>query len=222
MKKYILVIAGTFTSLFQIACTKDYRSLSGDITLTGYAYIADTINNLPPSPLAGQKFYLNAGGDTGSYIYQGITDSIGRFSIQSLVKKSTYVLFTRFVKNNTEYSGAAMFEGKNVQNNTPLILNVYPIHSNGMALLFTDLSGGFIPNLPFRIYTSRLMALSDSVNYSFANTSSSLNGRYNIFDINPIKYYVVSKLSIGGLSLGIFDSITVDASSIRKGSMILK
>jgi hypothetical protein len=222
MKKYILVIVVACAVIFQWACKKDYGSLSGDITLTGYAYLADTISNLPPSPLAGQKFYLNAGSDTSSYIFQGTTDSIGRFSIQSLDKKSSYVLFTRFIKNNTEYSGAIKFEGKDVQNNNRLVLNVYPVHGNGMALLFTDLSGGYIPNLAFRLYTSRVMALSDSVSYAFASASSSASGQYNRFDIAPTKYYVVSKLSVGGTNLSIFDSITVGATSIKRGTMILK
>jgi hypothetical protein len=220
MKNYMVVVI-VITFLTLISCKKDYRALTGDVTLAGYAYLADTNSNLPPSPLAAQKIYLNKGTDTSSYIFQGVTDSIGQFSMHSLDEETEYVVFSRFVKNNTEYAGAIYFKGMDIRSKR-VVLNVYPVYRNGMSLLFTDVPGGYIPNLPFRLYTSRVMAVSDSITYAFASATSSPTGQYNRYDIPATEYYVVSKLSVGGLNLAIFDSITVDVNAVKQGTMVLK
>jgi hypothetical protein len=147
---------------------------------------------------------------------------VGAFSIPALKNDQPYVLFSRFTKNNTEYAGAVKFQGGEPNGMIRVVLNVYPSYYNGMSVLFTDLAGGAIPNLPFRLYTSRVMAVYDSLAYAYVNTTSSINGRYNRYNLNAAKYYVVSSQVIGPTTLKIFDSLTVPLFGVTKATVILK
>lgn len=217
---YVIFVVGT---CLLSSCEKnEYNSLNGNITLAGHAYIADTLNGLPVGPLVGQKIYLNTGSDTSTYIFQTNTDSTGMFLIPSLSNNKKYIVFSKFIRNSIEFSGAQAINGGAVNETIRISFNVYPSYFNGMSILFTDSLGGLIPNLPFRIYNSRVAAAFDSVQYAFANTKSDINGLYNIFNVNPIKYYVVSSTIIGPATLKIFDSITVPADTIKRSTMVLK
>jgi hypothetical protein len=207
--------------LFSVACNK-YKSFNGEGTITGYAYLADSITDGLPVPLTNQTVYLNTGGDTSSYFYQVKTDQAGFFSISSLSGEKDYILFTRLLKNDIEYKGAVKVPGSDVSKTGKVTLNVYPSYINGMSVLFTDTLGGIFPGLPFRIYNSRLAATADSVKYAFADTLTSTKGLFSIFNIKPAKYYFVAKESIGGLPLKIFDSVTVASTGIKKGNVYLK
>ncbi|HMG15668.1 MAG TPA: hypothetical protein VK590_09485 [Saprospiraceae bacterium] len=208
--------------VFFSSCEKnEYNSLSGNITLSGYANQVDSFSNLPPIPIVGQKVYLNTGSDTSSYIFQTTTDSVGVFNIPALKDNHPYVLFCRFIKNNTEYAGAIKFKGAASNSSIHVILNVYPSHYNGMSILFTDGNGGAVPNLPFRLYTSRIMAEYDSLSYAYTKTTTSINGRFNRYNVSSAKYYVVSSQIIGPTELKIFDSLTVQSFGVIKDTVIL-
>jgi hypothetical protein len=210
-------------ALFWSSCSPDkYSGFTGNITLKGSAYIVDTNSNASPIPLAGQPIYLGTGSDTSTYLYQCKTDSAGEFSISSLTNKSSYTLFTHFVIDGTEYTGSQSFKLDNPPNNVKTItLNVEPIYQNGMSILFTDVYGGAIANLPFRLYTSRLVALVDSTKYAFVNTTADINGRFAKYNIPTGWYYVVSRDTLGGTPMAIFDSLDVSGSKVAPLTAIL-
>jgi hypothetical protein len=216
---YIVWIVFFITVTFY-SCDKN-KDLSGNIILTGYVYLADTSNYTPPIPLGGQKVYLNNGDDTTTYIAEANTDAAGLFSFLSLRENTPYTLFTRFIKDGIEYRGVVKINGVD---NKPLRanLNVYPDYMKGMSVTFTDAHGGSIPNLPFRVYTSYGMANVDSIKYAFADTISDINGQYKRFDVNAIKYYFVSKITVGTSSLQLLDSLIVPSAGIRDTTMVLR
>ena len=212
--KYFVYIVAVFLFCFASACNK-YASLNGEVVLSGYAYIIDSSSTALSLPMALRPIYLNPGDDTGTYIYQVNTDSLGKFYIPSMQNNKKYILFTRFISNNIEYQGSLNISTNN-EKNLSAVLNVYPVRRNGLWLIFTDSFGDAVPNVSFRLYTSRSIAIVDSSKYAYINAQSDINGSYVKYNVTPSKYYIVSKDSIPLISLKIFDSITVTPSDIKK------
>ncbi len=211
---FLVVVTGS--------CKKDhYKSLSGQNTLTGYVFLRDTINFSSVTPLAGQKLYLNTAGDTASYIYETRSDSAGLYSIPSLQSDEDYILFTRHINNEVEYKGAVRFRGGTQENVIRLDLEVYASQFNGISLLFTDATTGILPNLPFRVYASRLAAMYDSTAFASINASSDRFGQYSRYNLAAVKYYVVSSKSIGPDSYSVFDSVIVPSAGIARATIKL-
>jgi len=212
-----------FVVVLLMSCEKDqYQSVSGDVSLTGYVYLADTINNTFPVPLTGQKVYLNLGSDSSTYIYQVTTDAAGKYSFPFLKNDKDYILFMRYINNGIEYEGVKKISGGSNNNIIYADLTVQAKFTNGLSILFTDVLNGPLPNLPFRLYSSRIAAQYDSVLYAVASTSSDINGRYSKTNIPPLKYYAVASKIIGPLTLRIFDSITVNPTGLARKTMQLQ
>lgn len=211
-----------FIVVLLIGCEKDqYKGVSGNVTLTGYVYLADTINNTFPVPLAGRKIYLNSGSDSSTYIYQATTDSGGKYSIPFLQNDKAYVLFTRYISNGKEYEGVKKIDGGAINDIIYADLTVHAKFTNGLSLLFTDSLNGLLPNLPFRLYTSRIAAQYDSVMYAVTVASSDINARYSKVNIAPAKYYAVASKVIGPLTMRIFDSVIVTSNGLTRKTMLL-
>ncbi len=209
-------------SMSLITCSKDkYSQYRGDATLSGYLYLADNIRSSPVTPVAGERVFLTLGNDTSHYETLVNADSAGMFSFYNIAPYNDFTLFARFLKNGITYNGSTHVEKSN-NNNVVTTLSVYPNYVNGMSILFNDAMGGAIANLPFRLYTTRVIALVDSARYAFADVKSDSYGLYNRYNINPGNYYIVSRDTIGTQVLRIFDSITVDVKDVKKGTVVLK
>lgn len=222
MKSSCIIISTVLAVVLLASCKKDqYGTLNGDTTLKGYAFLQDTIGHTSAQPLVKQKVYLNAGNDISAYLYETTTDSAGRFSISSLKENESYVLFTNYISGGIEYKGFVTFEtGENTQ--VEKNLDIFASYVNGLSLLFTDNFGGRLPNLPFRLYTSRVAATYDSTIYAVVNLQSDINALYKKTNLTPVKYYVVSQKVIGPATLKIFDSVTAPITGIIRDTMVLK
>ncbi|MGB5006109.1 MAG: hypothetical protein WBO39_04180 [Ferruginibacter sp.] len=211
-----------FIVVLLIGCEKDqYKSVSGNVKLTGYVYLVDTINNTFPVPLAGQKIYLNSGSDSSTYIYQATTDLGGKYSIPFLQSNKAYVLFTRYINNSIEYEGVKKIDGGASNDIIYTDLTIHAKFTNGLSLLFTDSLNGPLPNLPFRLYTSRIAAQYDSVLYAVTVASSDINARYSKVNVVPAKYYTVASKIIGSLTMRVFDSVIVAPIGLTRKTMQL-
>jgi len=211
-----------FLIVLLTSCKKDqYKAVNGDVTLTGYLYLTDTVNNSFPVPVAGQKIYLNTGSDSSTYIYQATTDQAGKYSIPFLKEDETYVLFTRYINNNIEYEGVKKITTAAGGNVIYADLTIYAKFTNGLSILFTDTLNGPLPNLPFRLYSSRVAAQYDSALYAVVSASSDINGKYSKLNIAPAKYYAVASKTIGPLTLRVFDSVIVAGRGIARKTMLL-
>lgn len=212
-----------FLIVLSASCQKDkYQAVNGDVTLTGYVYLADTVNLSFPVPLAGKQIYLNLGSDSSTYNYKAVTDSAGKYSIPFLRNDKDYILFTRYINTGFEYEGVQKVNGGAINNIISVDLYVQPKFSNGIALLFTDTLNGLLPNLPFRLYKSRLAAQYDSVLYAVAVTTSDINARYSKLNISPAKYYAVASKTFGTLKLQVFDSVTISGNGLFRKTMQLR
>lgn len=204
------------------SCQKDkYNGLNGDTTLSGYLYLSDTVNYSIPIPLAGKQVYLNLGADSSTYNYTAITDSAGKYSVPFLRNDKGYVLFTRYVSNGLEYEGVQKINGGANNNIISENLYVQSKFTNGIALFFTDSLNGPLPNLPFRLYTSRIAAQYDSVLYAVTVSTAGINARYSKLNIAPAKYYAVASKTIGSLNLHVFDSVTVNNDGLSRKTIQL-
>ena len=216
---YILLVIGGL----EYGCHKDqYAGFAGDIVLKGAAFVVDSNSATPPVPLAGRKIYLGMDNDTSTYVYQCNTDSAGQFTISPLKDKSTYTVYTHYVVNGIEYAGSRTFTATESSAKTMTVnLNVSPIYQNGMSILITDVYGGPIPSLPFRIYKSRLVALVDSMQYASVNTKTDVNGHFAQYNISTGWYYIVSKDTIAGAPLKVLDSVDVLANGVSPKTAVL-
>lgn len=205
------------------ACNK-YNSFGGDATLTGYAYLVGGSSEELRSPLADQTIYLNTGNDTSSYVIATKTDKSGYFAFNFVCEDKTYIVFTRYLKDNIEYSGARKIESSafNGDKTARTTLEVLPSYINGMYVKVTDSLGGLLPHLPVRIYSSKMAAGVDSVKYAAYDTTSGAAGTIALYNINKGKYYLVGKDTIGGKALRLFDSVDVKASGIERLTAQLK
>jgi len=219
MKRSVYIL--TACSVFLLAACNKYAGFNGNIKLSGYAYIDDTMTSALPVPLDSRALYLSVGSDTSSYQYQLKTDAAGSFSVPSLKQHETYTLFTRFINNNTEYRGVVAIKTGN-NDHVTAVLKVYPIYINGLSLLFTDIAGGAVPRISFRLYTSRVLAAVDSVKYAYIDSSSDINGEYNKIGMPARLYYIVSNDSAASLGLRVFDSVRVSATGLTKKTVIAK
>lgn len=224
MRPFALYILLACIGGLYYGCYKDkYTGFSGDVILKGSAYIVDSTISSVPVPLAGRRLFLATDRDTSTYLYQCNTDSAGQFIISSLKDKSDYTLFTHFVGNGTEYAGAISFTaaGSGTSKTMTITLDVTPHYQNGMSILITDIYGGPLSNLPFRIYTSRLIALVDSTQYAYVNSKTNANGRFAQYNIPTGWYYIVSKDTVSGNALKVFDSVNVLATGIAPRTPVL-
>lgn len=195
------------------SCNK-YKVFNGDITLSGYAEIVDSLSTALPHRAKLQTLYLNAYNDTSTYIFQVKTDTLGHFAIPSLEKGKDYVLFTKFIRDNVQYEGALSFRPDNNPYNT--VLKIFPTRYNGLSLSFTDSLNGATPHIPFRLYTSRVFATLDSAKYVYLGGSSDNNGQFFQYNLPPLKYYIVVRDSIGKMALQSFDSITIATNRVER------
>lgn len=220
--KYILLslMLGVVASGFY-ACNK-YSDFKGNCSISGTGRIIDNLGGTLPQPLAKQTVYLNTGTDTTSYIGQVSTDTTGHFTISSLNEGSDYILFARFVKGNTWYTGTAKVHTGEANSQMATTLDVYPQYVNGLFIVFTDVSSGNTPNLPFRLYRSRSAAVVDSVKYASLTDKSDMNGQYAAYNLTPGKYYIVAADSLAGAARKILDSADVAATGVNIKTVILK
>ena len=204
--------------LFVSSCDKE-KQFSGMVVLSGNVQLVDTAEFAAPLP--GITLYLNTGSDTTTYEWQTQCDSTGKFTIPSLDQNTPYVLFTQYSKNGLMYSGAIKFKtgGSNTFNT---ILNVYPVVYNELALSFVDSVKGLIPNLPFRVYSSRTAATVDSIKYAVLSARSNGNGYYYQYNFTPGYYYIVAHDTLNGVSRLAFDSLTVGTKTNAPLPVVLK
>jgi hypothetical protein len=215
---YIIVAVSVMTA----TCNK-YEAFTGTKSITGYAYLTDGVSNAAPVALANQKIALNVGADTSNYQYEVKTDEAGYFAFNGLSEKENYVVFTRYTKGGVEYAGAVKVAKTQIENTgAKITLNVSPVYGNGMFILFADTLNGALPNLPFRVYTSRLAASVDSVKYASHDTVTNAEGNFSLYNIKPVKYYFVARDTIAGIGYKVFDSTTVPATGIIKDTVYLK
>ncbi|WP_276484470.1 hypothetical protein [Paraflavitalea pollutisoli] len=203
--------------LLLAACDK-YDSFGSEATLTGYAYLTGSSSEVLKTPLADQTIYLNTGNDTSSYVFATKTDKSGYFSFNFVCEKKPYIVFTRYLKDNIEYIGAKRIESGEFNDNKVVrtTLDIAPAYLNGMYVQFTDTLGGLLPNLPIRIYRSKVAAVADSVKYAAYNINTQSNGVIALYNINLGKYYFVGKDTIQGKALRVFDSVDVKESGIER------
>lgn len=220
MKKYIRNIAVLLSLAAFFSCDKN-KEFDGRTTLTGRLYLADSINQSVPTPIARQKVYVNTGNDTSTYVYILTTDSTGSFSIPSVDGSKTFILFSNFTRNGVSYRGATKLSGSRSDKLLTGDVYVYPAFTNGAVVLFTDPFGTPVTNLPFRLYTSRSAALVDSLKNASLDTVSNSRGQFERYNANPVSYYIVSKKIFGTDTLKIFDSITIPPIGINRKKVML-
>jgi hypothetical protein len=213
MKNYLICIVGV---LLLSACNK-YKDFDGDGRVSGHARIVGDLSDVAAIPAAGKTLYINPGADSSTYIAQVVTDSAGAFTLSS-VKGGQYIVYTRYLQGNVEYQGSVSVTA----GSSNVVLNIYPVYTNGISILFTDSLGGPVSRLPFRLYTSAVAASVDSVSYASQSGVSDVNGKYNAYNIATMKYYIVAKDSIGPLHRKILDSIPADANKMVSKTVVLK
>ncbi|MDF2190188.1 hypothetical protein [Paraflavitalea sp. CAU 1676] len=216
---YIILVA----CISLAACNK-YDSFGGEASLTGYAFLKGAESEDVKTPMADQTIYLNTGNDTSTYVIATKTDKSGYFSFNFVCEDKAYIIFTRYLKDGTEYVGAKKIEGGEFSGDKVVrtTLEVSPSYLNGMYVQFTDTLGGLLPNLPVRIYRSKVAADVDSVKYAVYDTSTKTTGIIALYNINKGKYYFVGKDSIKGKALRVFDSVEVKDNEIARKTMQLK
>jgi hypothetical protein len=199
------------------ACNK-YAGVNNQ-QISGRLYIHDTLSSRDPVPASLEPLYLNNTGNANSYVFQTKTDSVGYFNI-TYPGTETITLFSRFIINGAEFRGQSSFTNLSgvVQKN----VDIYPLFTNALSVSFYDSNNGLIPNLPFRIYTSQVMALADSTNFATVNSKSDSYGQFGQYNLNPVTYYIVAKDTIGGKPLSIFDSVTVGKKGVYTTKAYLK
>jgi hypothetical protein len=173
--------------------------------LFGYAKVNDPLGKNLPAPLAKVTIYLNTGSDTTNYLFQATTDSTGRFSFPSVTGKDI-VIFSRLVKNGTEYFGKISVDSAK-KTNAPLTLTLVPAYNNGFSLTFTN--NGPMAHVSFRIYGSRLAAVSDSVKYATIKDKTDDFGTYIRYNLLAGNYYIVAADSIGSKKIKVLDSVQI-------------
>ena len=214
-----VLIASLWGLLFFVSSCDKEKQFSGTVLLTGNLQLIDTAEFATPLP--GLTVYLNTGSDTTSYEWEAQCDSTGKFTIPSLEQKTPYVVFTQYSKNGLIYSGAYKFKtgGSNTFNVT---LDVSPVFYNELMLSFVDSVKGLIPNLPFRVYSSRTAATVDSVKYAVLSAQSNSTGYYNQYNFAPGYYYIVAHDTLNGVPRAAFDSLTVGKSGNAPLQVMLK
>jgi len=214
MKRYLIGIAGL---LLLSACNK-YKDFNGDGRVSGHARIVGDLSDVAAIPAAGKTLYINPGTDSSTYIAQTVTDSAGTFTLSSLKRDQSYIVYTRYLQGNVEYQGSVSVTA----GSSNAVLNIYPLYTNGISIRFTDSLGGPVSRLPFRLYTSPVAASVDSTLYASVSASSDVNGKYTAYNIATVKYYIVAKDSIGLLHRKVLDSISADPNKIIPKTVILK
>lgn len=205
-----------------LACNK-YKTFNGEATISGYAFLKDEGLATGSVPLPGQTIYLNTGNDTSTYIMATKTDQAGFFSFASLSHKKDYIVFARFLKEGLEFKGSVAVQGSKLEDDVENVtLTASPLYTNGMIVLFSDELGGPLPNLPFRVYGSKLAAEVDSAKYAYYNKVSSNQAMFSQFNIRPMKYYFVAHDTIAKVPYKIFDSVTVATTAIARDTVYLK
>jgi hypothetical protein len=214
-----VVIASLWGLLFFVSSCDKERQFSGTVVLTGNVQLVDTAEFATALP--GLTVYLNSGSDTTSYEWQTQCDSTGKFTIPSLDQNTPYVVFTQYSKNGLIYSGAFKFKtgGSNTFN---VSLDIYPVVYNELMLSFVDSVKGLIPNLPFRVYSSRTAATVDSIKYAVLSAHSNSNGYYYQYNFTPGYYYIVAHDTLNGVSRAAFDSLNVGKSGNAPLQVVLK
>lgn len=187
-----------------------------DHQIYGYAYIKDSLDIQPQKPFNG-IIYLNRGNDTTNYLFQTSADSVGKFSFQSMGKQQA-VIYSRFIKNGTEYVGQIKLDESNSSAIQKLIIT--PLYNSGISLAFAK--NGLIPKFPFRFYTSKLAATVDSIKFATINDKTDKNGYFIRYNLVAGKYYVVAKEVIGGYSYNVLDSFNIKKGDIFKKEIELK
>jgi hypothetical protein len=209
MRNIIKISLVTIFVVFSFSyCSKE--QFNGTSVASGYVYLVNSNLSNSPILLKNQVLYINTGSDTGSYFFQTTTDSSGHFVIPYLDIKKTYILFSHYINNGVYYSGscAVSFSGVNSLNLSYPLQNI----KTEIELHFQDSLGNFFPNFPFRMYTSRLLAVDDFagdtvVKYAYVNSKSDTNGVYMVYNPPsvPKYYYIVSKNT--KFNIYTFDSI---------------
>ncbi len=202
VSKFIPLVFG-LTAL--TACNK-YKNVT-NVQLSGYAYIHDTLNNPVPVPMSTEPVYIGKGTDTVSYILQAMTDTAGYYSVAYFGQQQG-IVYTRFSKGNTEFTGKNTLEGTS-NSYFKANLQVYPVYTNGLAIIITDPHGGPVSNYPIRLYTNLSAAIADSTQFAYVNTKTGANGRYAQYNANAVTYFITGIDSIGGKKPVYLDSIKV-------------
>lgn len=187
--------------------------------LSGHVTITDALSSKNPQPASSVPVYLNNADNSDAYVFQGKTDTAGYFNM-SYPGGTKITIFTRFIRNGAEYKGQVTIDKSTgvIQKDLP----VSPVFVNGLSVSFLDAGSGPIPNLPFRIYSSRVMASVDSVKFANYNSTSDAYGQFTQYNLNAAEYYIVSSSSIGGKLLTVFDSVTVSKTGVFKKNVQLK
>jgi hypothetical protein len=155
-------------------------------------------------------FLTGTSSTSGTYERYNITPGFYYIVAKQVIGTDTIRIFSTFTVNAT---GITI---------TDIPAIIAPQVINGMDVLFTDINGGPIGSLPFRIYTSSVMAFSDSTSFAYLNTNASINGTYSRRNLEPAKYYFIAKQVVGGNTLRLIDSLIVQPGLITKDTMVLK
>jgi hypothetical protein len=214
--KTLFPVLAAIGMLSVAACNK-YADVTNS-QMTGHVYIKDPLSNAIVVPAKGVTIYLNSGTDTTSYILQTTTDSVGYYSLPSFGAGQA-TLYTRFVVNNAEYRGAVAIPPQFFASNQQMDLDVSPVYVNGVGITFEN-NGGPIPNYPFRLYTSKVAAMSDSVRFANVNTKTNSTGQYIQYNISAFTYYITAIDSINGKKAELIDSVSVKAKGLTPSKVI--
>ncbi|WP_448635176.1 hypothetical protein [Pedobacter panaciterrae] len=120
LKRHVFIV---MLMIMLSACNR-YKGIE-DHQIYGYAYLKDSLDIQPQKPFNG-IIYLNRGSDTTNYLFQTKTDSLGKFSFQSMGKQAA-VIYSRFIKNGTEYVGQIRLDESNNSLTHKLVITPYTI-----------------------------------------------------------------------------------------------
>jgi hypothetical protein len=167
-----------------------------------------------------QLFAIN---DSVNYAFiKGSSSASGTFERYNITPGFYYIVAKQVVGTDTIKIFSTFTVNATGVTTTDIPATIAPQVINGMDVLFTDVNGGPIASLPFRIYTSSVMAFSDSTSFAYLSTIASINGTFSKRNVEPAKYYFIAKQVVAGNTLKLIDSLIVYPGLITKDTMVLK
>lgn len=152
------------------SCRHTADDISGSEDMVGKIYLLNPYDSFPPQIQPGQTVLLQRVSDStpASYMFSTATNAVGEFSFKYLYKDKNYKLYAE-ARRNTRWDNDILFNVDSVR--TPgksLELTMKPdtIKQNGLFIICLDSvtvgTPGVIPRDSIYIYTSSVLAISDS------------------------------------------------------------
>jgi hypothetical protein len=227
--------------VFFVSCKKKSNTptpVAGPGMLSGTLYIKSFYANSNDSfPLTNKTVYIrydsSVSKDTSNHFFSMQTDNNGNFSFylpNTLLRYDifTYVADTSSKSFSPYYSAYLITELPFDPNkNYVMTATIDTVNRNGLNLVSEDTNRQVIPGAQVIIYTSRIIAASDSTAFSgmgsfYKFTTDSL-GKGFVSQLPPGIVYINSVLSLGvNTKLSLFDSTLVPLTGIKTDTLILK